>query len=481
MGKKRAAVAPGLSRAAQDVSQASTAELEAIVFGGANFEEGAVVEENSDPNEEVDAPAKEKTAAWVDPDDANLEVPLVGGRHKKRIRGEAEKHVTGDEYERILRQRFTKLNGVARWTDMEPLAKELSDSDNEGFEAMASSMPPLARGGNLEPTQLGIQRLRELPMLATGQRKGSSAIEALQFHPNSELLLTAGRDKTLRLFAVDGEENPKVASYHFKRFPILGAAFTPTGDQVLMTSTTSQIWGLDVSSGEPFEVRSIASDKSALRCLAMGPSPQQVSGLKSSKMYSVLGDHGAISICDINSKHTIRTLRMSSPGVALLFAPHQDTIYSADEECNIYEWDLISGRCRQKVKELWAMRIQCLAASATKNLAVGTVTGNVDILDISGPKLSGTPISSIGNLTTRVDCLRYSSDGQILGACSRLKSGSLRLVHAGTATVFQNWPTQKTPLNRASVLDFSTQGLLAIGNEVGRVLLYRLKHYSKSN
>lgn len=113
----------------------------------------------------------------------------------------------------------------------------------------------------------------------------------------------------LRLFAVDGEENPKaradfiqhqittchgflthvrpweviakVASYHFKRFPILGAAFTPTGDQavpqhcvsknpakkqpfarqrlqnlvktikysilvcheVLMTSTTSQIWG----------------------------------------------------------------------------------------------------------------------------------------------------------------------------------------------------------------------------------------------
>ena len=65
----------------------------------------------------------------------------------------------------------------------------------------------------------------------------------------------------LRLFAVDGEENPKaradfiqyqittchgflthagpceviaqVASYHFKRFPILGAAFTPTGDQAV--------------------------------------------------------------------------------------------------------------------------------------------------------------------------------------------------------------------------------------------------------
>ena len=54
--------------------------------------------------------------AWVDPDDANLEVPLVwtlslsvprlqvGGRHKKRIRGEAEKHVTGDELDAWVKQ-----------------------------------------------------------------------------------------------------------------------------------------------------------------------------------------------------------------------------------------------------------------------------------------------------------------------------------------------------------------------------------------
>lgn len=66
---------------------------------------------------------------------------------------------------------------------------------------------------------------------------------------------------------------------------------------------------------------------------------------------------------------------------------------------------------------------------------------------------------------------RYSPDGQILGICSRMKSKAcaacgwaakglwrydvgnsylrLRLVHSGTATVFQNWPTEKTPLDRA--------------------------------
>ncbi|CAK9006649.1 unnamed protein product [Durusdinium trenchii] len=148
--------------------------------------------------------------------------------------------------------------------------------------------------------------------------------------------------------------------------------------------------------------------------------------------------------------------------------------------CNIYEWDISTGRCRQKIKESWATGIRCMATSQ-QSLAIGTSTGNVDLLDLSGPKLSGTPIHSIGNLTTRVDCVRYSPDGQILGICSRMKSKALRLVHSGTATVFQNWPTEKTPLDRASVFDFSKQGVMAIGNETGRVLLYRLRHYIKSD
>jgi hypothetical protein len=36
-------------------------------------------------------------------------------------------------------------------------------------------------------------------------------------------------DKKLRLYSVDGDENAKVASYFFKKFPIMGASFTPAG------------------------------------------------------------------------------------------------------------------------------------------------------------------------------------------------------------------------------------------------------------
>lgn len=96
----------------------------------------------------MDAQSQRSSALFETP---SRSFAQVGGRHKKRIRGEAEKHVTGDEldawvkqgasivlshfdivrsvwdsspltyfvmlrYERILRQRFTKLNGVAPLT-----------------------------------------------------------------------------------------------------------------------------------------------------------------------------------------------------------------------------------------------------------------------------------------------------------------------------------------------------------------------------
>lgn len=251
-----------------------------------------------------------------------------------------------------------------------------------------------------------------------------------------------------------------------------------------MTSLTSQMWGLDVKSGEPFEVRNISSEgRNPFRCLAMGAPVSGVS-LQSSKMYCVLGECGSVMLNDLHTKHTIRTMRMASRGVGAVFALDRDALFTADEECNIYEWDLASGRCRQRFKDSWAMQIQGLAIRGITDrapkpmLAVGTSTGNVDLFDISGPKMSSTPSHSLDNLTTRIDTLRFHPDGEMIAASSRLKKTGLKLFHTATATAYANWPTGKTPVNRVSAIDFSQQGgFMAIGNEKGRVLLYRLSHY----
>eukprot|EP00933_Yihiella_yeosuensis_P038666 TRINITY_DN32603_c0_g1_i4.p1 TRINITY_DN32603_c0_g1~~TRINITY_DN32603_c0_g1_i4.p1 ORF type:complete len:538 (+),score=117.57 TRINITY_DN32603_c0_g1_i4:77-1690(+) len=502
----------------------STAELESIVFGGSSLEkpprqieeeededdqeDDAIPEQGDKEENDDDSEAKAKkpekkrkleekkdptpAAAWNDPDDAELEVDVAKGRLSKLQRNRKETKLDGNEYEKRLRQQFVKIHGSARWVDQkdEVADEDTSDSEDEGLtKVAATSKNPLAPkgSGHLPERTIELSKLKDLEIVA-GQKKGPAAVEVLQFHPTAELIFTGGRDKTLRMYAIDSDENPKVASYHFKDFPILGASFTNDGSQVIMTGIGSQIWGLDVQSGESFEVRNAtAAGRIHYHGLAMGPSRTDSPSLKSSEMFSLLGHGGELLICDSHSKHTIRTLRMSSKGVAAVFAPDRDTIYSADSECNIYEWDLSTGRCRQKVKDAWATHITQLAVRRATDhapktmLAVGTSTGNIDLLDASTPKISGTPEYSIGNLTTRIDALRFHPEGELLGACSRMKKGSLKLVHMGTSSVFANWPTVKTPIERASALDFSRQGgLMAIGNENGRVLVYRLRHYDKA-
>ena len=88
------------------------------------------------------------------------------------------------------------------------------------------------------------------------------------------------------------------------------------------------------------------------------------------------------------------------------------------------------------------------------------------------------PLKAFMNLTTQVDTLAFSADGDILACASRMKKDALRLVHVPTRTVFANWPTARSPLQFVHCAAFSPGGAyLAVGNARGRALLYRLHHY----
>merc|ERR1711971_676145 len=111
------------------------------------------------------------------------------------------------------------------------MGAEEGDSDEEFTADAATSMVPSsalpstaqAKSGELlRPHKLDIRGRRPIEMAPLAEGKKAAVVQRLQFHPNSELLLTAGLDKTLRIFSVDGAENPKVASYFFKRYPIMG-------------------------------------------------------------------------------------------------------------------------------------------------------------------------------------------------------------------------------------------------------------------
>jgi U3 small nucleolar RNA-associated protein 18 len=119
-------------------------------------------------------------------------------------------------------------------------------------------------------------------------------------------------------------------------------------------------------------------------------------------------------------------------------------------------------------------------------LAVGAESGVVNLYadEIRRSKTfeytARDPIKSIMNLQTSADMVRFNHDGQILGMSSRREKDALKLLHVPTATIFSNWPTSKTPLGYVWSMDFSPQSrFLAIGNDKGKCLLYKLMHYNQ--
>lgn len=89
------------------------------------------------------------------------------------------------------------------------------------------------------------------------------------------------------------------------------------------------------------------------------------------------------------------------------------------------------------------------------------------------------PVKVFENLTTRIHGIKYHPSGEALTFWSHALRDQLRVGHTGSWTVFPNWPTARSPLRYVSSVDFSPEGgFVALGNDRGRVLLYRMTHFS---
>jgi len=136
-------------------------------------------------------------------------------------------------------------------------------------------------------------------------------------------------------------------------------------------------------------------------------------------------------------------------------------------------FDLRTKRCLERFSNEDGTVTSSLASSQ-KHLAVGAESGVVNLYT----DRNNAPLKSIMNLSTNCDLAKFNHDGQILAFSTRREKHGLKLLHVPTQTVFSNWPTSKTPLQYVWSLDFSPQSkFMAIGNDKGKVLLYKLSHY----
>ena len=95
------------------------------------------------------------------------------------------------------------------------------------------------------------------------------------------------------------------------------------------------------------------------------------------------------------------------------------------------------------------------------------------------------PVRDLQNLTTPISHLTFTADGQVLAMASQWKNNAMRLVHLPSATVFKNWPTEKTPLGRITAVAWGrpseeeeregSLAQLAVANEAGHIRMWEIR------
>lgn len=473
-----------------------------------------------------------RAPAWQDDDDEAVRVNIASKDRLRKLRWQPdEKDISGADYQERLRARFQESSKMALdWATLPrtpaddaaegnrgrhrrrqgewrgDTSEEERDNGEEGdkqeydddFGGLFRSTAPLVlgaggNGGNekLQPETLEVLRCRDANM----QEPSKAMVQAVQFHPSTGgLLFTAGLDKTLRFFQVDGKRNEKVAGVFFPDLPILSASFVDPSragefEQVVVSGRRPFFYWYDTVSGTAVRVhRLIGREEKSLERFVASPDGQWL---------AFTGKDGYIILVGAKSKQWAGEFKMNGTARSMSFSADGQHLLASGGDAVVYRWDLRSTRCLARFHNEGGTVTSALAASLAGMTAVGAESGVVNLYEDSdvlgrveregGLALARhastalPPTKALTHLTTTVDSLAFNHDGQLLAMASKWDRDALRVVHVPSRTVYANWPTGQTPIRYPSALAFSpNSGMLAVGNDRGRVLLYRLKHYDRA-
>ncbi|KAL9971505.1 hypothetical protein ACROYT_G017676 [Oculina patagonica] len=470
--------------------------LERLVFGGESdairelekdFSAGQDGLSSSDEDEEDDDGTHNLTSAseinegrrpaWEDEADEEERIQISSESRLKKLRDtQDETVVTGKKFTQKLQRQFEKIYGDASWADLDKKTRKDSSSDNDDEEEEDSVLQRAGRlltgkADYLPSGILDITRVKD----ANIDKPSNATIQCIEFHPSAKVVLTAGFNKTLDLFQIDGQTNPKLQSIFLERFPIHTAHFSTDGEQVILASQRKSFYVYDMIKGDVIKIPQIRGrEESSFDKFHVSPDGKHI-------VFN--GSNGYLILLSSKTKQWIGNLKMNGSVSSVTFNADGSRMFTAGGDGEVYVWDMNARRCVHKFRDEGCLKSTSLAASKDgQYLACGSDSGVVNVYDSqclhqTQPK----PLKAIMNLTTSVNKTLFNSTSEILAISSRAKKDLFKMLHLPSLTVFSNWPTSRTPLRYVNTFDFSpNSGYLSIGNDRGKALLYRLNHFTDS-
>lgn len=450
---------------------------------------------------------KEEVPVWKDEDDGDDDsVELLQNQRARKLRKKRdETKISSSEYKKRQREHFERnVSSNTDWAITANNKKQkqvvaLKDSNEITAEKLLSSSAPLTMVGSakdipLPPSQIDILRCKDVNLVSE-KFATSGTCSSVQFYPygpisssgnsfqngfvdsehEKELILTAGYDKKLSFYEIskNGNQSKLLQSFHFQSMPIYSAAFVSSNNKVLVSGKRPYFYIYDTNKGQVDKVPYLGTEKS-LADFSISQNDGKV---------AFHGNDGKILLWDIHTKHLTHTLKINGTLRCTTFSDDGQRVIASGSDGDVYTFDLRYGetKCIDRFHNEDGTITRSLAASSNI-LAVGAESGVVNLYDNqkqSSRNYTRSPMKSLMHLRTICTGLKMNHTGEILAMSSTWEKDAFKLCHLPTQTLFANWPSSKTPLGRVWSMDFSHNSkYLAMGNDKGKCLLYRLKHYS---
>eukprot|EP00892_Ulva_mutabilis_P000407 jgi/Ulvmu1/10367/UM061_0050.1 len=434
--------------------------------------------EQAAPEKAAKSQKRLRAPVWVDADTQAIEVDISAAPRLRKLRkDETDSKLKGPEYEERLRTFHGKLHKRTSWAQRRS-KKRQTEEEELATAAFTTQVAPLqarsttgAQAGPLELTRMRDVNVRE---------RNQAVVQSVDWHPNAQLVMTAGYDKRLRLFTVDGVHNPLVQSVFIKDMPVHQAAFAAGGSTVIVSGRRKFFYVWDLEAQRLDRIKGLLGfDTASLETFAVPPPAVQ----DSKACVAFLGTDGEVGLVSMQSRQLVGTVKMNGQVRSAAFDPTGTELYTGGTDGRVFVWDVRTQRCLHSFVDEGCIKGSALAVSGAA-VAAGSASGVVNVFErwrAGGATLQApapAPLRALDNLVTTVDTLRFSPDGTMLCMASRMKRDAMRLVHVPSLTVYANWPTSRTPLGHVHCACFSPGGgMLAIGNAKGHVLTYRLHDF----